>query len=88
MSMTREEKMGLIERVLGLKHKLKVHDSMKAPETHEELSGSTLSRWDLEDEIRAIESLLDQDRQENMNVKIQQIREDYLSGKPVTKKKK
>lgn len=86
--MTREEKMGLIQRMLGLKHKLKVHDSMKSPETHDELSMSLLARWELEDEMRAIEVLLDQVRQESLKAKIKQIQEDYLSGKPVKKKSK
>ncbi len=86
--MTREQKMGLIQRMLGLKHKIKVHDSMKAPETHAELSISTLSRWELEDELRAIEMLLEGDRQQALKIKIKQIEDDYLSGKPVVAKKK
>jgi hypothetical protein len=86
--MTREEKMELIQRMLGLRHKIKVHDSMKSPETHDELSSSLLSRWELEDEMKAIEILLEEDRQENMKAKIKQIQETYLSGKPSIKKKK
>lgn len=85
--MTREEKMELIQRMLGIKHKLKVHDSMKSPETHEELSVSLLSRWELEDELKAIESLLEQERAQNMKAKIKQIEEAYLSGKPMKQKK-
>jgi len=85
--MTREEKMELIQRMLGLKHKLKVHDSMKAPETHDEFSVSLLARWELEDELKAIETLLEQERQENLKTKIKQIQENYLSGKPIKKKK-
>jgi hypothetical protein len=84
--MTREEKMELILRMLGLKHKIKVHDSMKAPETHEELSVSLLARWELEDELRAIELLLEQSRGQNIKLKQQQLQEDYLSGKPKKKK--
>ena len=86
--MTREEKVDLIQRMLGLKHKLKVHDSMKSPETHEELSVSLLARWELEDEIKAIESLLDQERVANINLKIKQVEAEYLSGTPREKKKK
>jgi HD-like signal output (HDOD) protein len=86
--MTREEKMELIQRMLGLRHKIKVHDSMKSPETHAELSSSLLSRWELEDELRAIEMLLDEVRQENLTLKLKQIQEDYLSGKPKKPKKK
>lgn len=86
--MTREEKMELIQRMLGLKHKIKVHDSMKAPETHDELSASLLARWELEDEMKAIEMLLEKDRETNLQSKIKQIQETYLSGKPSVKKKK
>ena len=85
--MTREEKLELIQRFLGLKHKLTVLDSMKAPETHEELSVSLLSRWELEDEIRAIEVLLEEERSSNVKVKRTQVEAQYLSGNPVKKKK-
>ena len=86
--MTREEKAGLVLRMLGLKHKIKVHDSMKSPETHEELSTSLLSRWELEDELRAIEMLIEQDRHENVKAKQKQLEVDYLSGSTPVKKKK
>lgn len=86
--MTREEKLGLIERMLGLKHKLKVHDSMKAPDSHDELSMSLLSRWELEDELRAIELLLENERSGNVREKTKQLQEDYLSGTRPAKKKK
>lgn len=85
--MTRDEKIELIQRVLGLKHKLKVHDSMKSPETHEELSVSLLSRWELEDELKAIESLLEHERHLAVQVKIKQVETDYLSGHPKIKSK-
>ncbi|MBS1958403.1 MAG: hypothetical protein JST80_02935 [Bdellovibrionales bacterium] len=85
--MTREEKMELIQRMLGIKHKLKVHDSMQAPETHEEQSVSLLSRWELEDELKAIEILIDDERVSNIKAKQKQIEETYLSGKPLKKKK-
>ena len=86
--MTRDEKLELINRILGIKHKLKVHDSMKSPETHEELSVSLLSRWELEDEMRAIEALIEQDRVENVKEKTRQIQKTYLSGTLPSKKKK
>jgi hypothetical protein len=86
--MTRDEKLELINRVLGIKHKLKVHDSMKSPETHEELSVSLLSRWELEDEQRAIEALLEQDRVHNVKEKTIHIQKTYLSGTLPSKKKK
>ena len=87
-AMTREEKLELIQRVLGLRHKLKVLDSMKTPETHDDLSISLLSRWDLEDEIRAIEALLDEDRSANVRAKRSQVEAQYLSGSLPPKKKK
>ena len=86
--LTREEKIELIQRVLGIKHKLKVHDSMKSPETHEELSVSLSSRWELEDEMKAIEQILELDRCENVKLKSRQIETDYLSGTPRPEKKK
>ncbi len=85
--MNREEKLELIERMLGLQHKLKVHDSVKGSGNHEELAASHLARWELEDEISAIEKLLEGVRQENIQLKLKQIKEDYLSGAPMKKKK-
>jgi hypothetical protein len=78
--MTREEKLQLIERMLGLQHKLKVHDSVKNMNSHEEIAANNLARWELEDEINAIEKLLQEGRQENVKVKLKQIEEHYLSG--------
>ena len=78
--MTREEKLQLIERMLGLQHKLKVHDSVKNMNSHEEIAENNLARWELEDEINAIEKLLQEGRQENVKVKLKQIEEHYLSG--------
>ena len=86
--MTRDEKLDLIQRMLGLRHKLKVLDSMKAAETHEEHSVSLLSRWELEDEIKAIELLLEEERHLNVKVKRTQVETQYLSGNPPPKKKK
>ncbi len=75
-------KLDLIERMLGLRHKLKVHDSMKVPDTHEELASSLNARWEIEDEIHAIEELLAEDRAEI----IAERREQLLGG--IVKKKK
>ena len=86
--MSREEKMELIQRMLGLQHKLKVHDSVKSPSNHEEMAASQLSRWELEDEISAIERLLEEDRQDNIKVKLKQLEEKYLSGTLPPKKEK
>jgi len=65
----RTKKIELIQRSLGLRHKLKVHDSMKAPETHEELSLMLLSKWELEDELHAIEEILANMRRDNVKLK-------------------
>ena len=86
--MSREEKMELIQRMLGLQHKLKVHDSVKSPTTHEEWAASHLARWELEDEIAAIEKLLADDRQGNVKLKLKQLEESYLSGTLPVKKEK
>ncbi len=86
--MTREEKMQLIQRMLGLQHKLKVHDSVKNSDSHEELAASQLARWELEDEISAIQKILEASRSENIQVKLKQITQDYLSGSTPVKKNK
>lgn len=64
--MERFQKLELIQRTLGIRHKLKVHESMKAPETHEDLALSLLARWELEDELKAIEELLVENRLANV----------------------
>lgn len=71
--MERFQKLELIQRTLGIRHKLKVHESMKAPETHEDLALSLLARWELEDELKAIEELLTENRQANVSSKKQKI---------------
>lgn len=80
----KDRKIELIQRSLGLRHKLKVHESMKAPETHEELAVMLLAKWELEDELRAIEDVLNQSRNENVAIKRKLIE----GGKAVVKKKK
>ena len=64
--MDRVRKLELIQRSLGLRHKLKVHDSLPRPETHDELAVTNLSRWELEDELMAIEELLREARAKNV----------------------
>jgi HD-like signal output (HDOD) protein len=82
--MDRIRKLELLQRSLGIKHKLKVHESMKPPETHEELSALMLARWDLEDELRAIEDLLQAER----DGIVAGHRKHYGSAGVVKKKKK
>lgn len=67
--MDKNRKLELIQRSLGIRHKLKVHESMKLPDTHEELSLMLLSKWELEDELKAIEDLLAEARTSNVNRK-------------------
>ena len=67
--MEREKKLELMQRTLGIKHKLKVFDSMKPPETHEDLAVMMLGRWELEDELHAIEELLNEARAKNIKAK-------------------
>ncbi len=72
--------MELIKRMLGLRHKLKVHETMKAPETHDELSQNMVGKWDLEDQIRAIEELLNESRALSVKAHRTHIQEEYLTG--------
>jgi hypothetical protein len=67
--MDRIRKIELLQRSLGIRHKLKVHDSMKAPDTHEDLALMILAKWELEDELKAIEELLSDSRLENVSIK-------------------
>jgi hypothetical protein len=76
----RVEKLELIKRSLGIRHKLKVHESMKGIETHEELAVMLLAKWELEDELNAIEVLLAEARQTNVGLKKKMVERDYLSG--------
>ena len=79
--MDRLKKIALIQRSLGLRHKLKVHESLKAPDTHDELSLMMLAKWELEDELRAIEEILAAERARTVASKRSAIeREDVGPG--------
>ncbi|MCC7443045.1 MAG: hypothetical protein IT285_15535 [Bdellovibrionales bacterium] len=65
----RVKKLELIQRSLGLRHKLKVHESMQPPGNHDDLSYTLLAKWELEDELHAIEELLAELRRENVKRK-------------------
>ncbi len=71
--MDKVTKLDLIQRSLGLRHKLKVHESMKQPETHEDIAVMLLTKWEYEDELRAIEEMLAESRAQNAHAKRQQI---------------
>ena len=64
--MERFEKLELIKRSLGIRHKLKVLESMKGADNHDDLAISLLAKWELEDELRAIEELIAGSRAENV----------------------
>jgi hypothetical protein len=74
--MDKLQKLGLIQRSLGIRHKLKVHESMKSPDSHEDIALGLITRWELEDELRAIEELLTAERQRNVASKRQAIEKD------------
>ena len=83
--MEKERKLELIQRSLGIRHKLKVHDSMKLPDNHEEISVMMLSKWELEDELHAIEQILAEIRHDNVGVKRNHIEKENA---PLVKKSK
>lgn len=66
LEVKRELKLALMKRALGLKHKLKVHDSLPRPDTHDEIALASLARWELEDELVAIEEILREMRAESV----------------------
>jgi hypothetical protein len=76
--MERFQKLELIKRSLGLRHKLKVHESMKAPETHEDLALMLLSKWEFEDELKAIDDLILESRTKNVSYKRTMVEKEYL----------
>ncbi len=85
--MDKSKKLDLLKRSLGLKHKLKVHDSTKAPEGHEEVAKMLVAKWDFEDEIQAIEGLLQDARVESVKKKREQILKELAAGGTLSKNK-
>lgn len=86
--MDKLQKLELIQRSLGLRHKLKVHESMKQPDNHEEIALMLLTRWEFEDEVRAIEEILAADRQKNVTAKRSVLEKTELADARATKKAK
>ena len=84
--MDRVRKLELVERSLGISHKLKVHESTKQPETHDDLAIFLLAKWELEDELRAIEEILAEARGRNVVSKRKHIEGE--DGLPAGFKKK
>ena len=85
--MTKEFLRELLLRQLGLKHKLRVHDSVKPPETHEEIAANQLARWELEDEIHAIDAIVADARRNKVDEKRKLVDKDLSIGTLVKKKK-
>ncbi len=83
--MEKERKLELIQRSLGIRHKLKVHESMKAPDNHEEVSIMMLAKWELEDELHAIEQILAGIRYDNVAFKRNHMEKENA---PLVKKSK
>lgn len=86
--MDKMQKIELIERSLGLRHKLKVHESMDQAETHEDLAVMLLTKWELEDELRAIEEMLAEARREDVNAKRELLEREGVKGAKAARKKK
>ena len=86
--MDKTRRLELIQRSLGIRHKLKVHDSMKAPDTHEDLAIMTMTRWELEDELRAIEEILAGYRENNVSSKRKAILSEDASLPPEEREKR
>ncbi len=54
----RGKKQLLIERQLGLRHKLKVNEAGPTPQNHKEMASLAVANGELDDEIAAIEEFL------------------------------
>jgi HD-like signal output (HDOD) protein len=84
--MDKLRRLELMQRSLGLRHKLKVHESMKQPDNHEDIAIMLITKWEFEDEIRAIEEVLQEERHRNVQTKKnalvrETIEEEVLEGK-------
>jgi hypothetical protein len=90
--MDKLRKLELIQRSLGIRHKLKVHESMKSPETHEDMAVMMISKWELEDELKAIEEMLNAVREKNVaakkNAMLNESDEERIVRSEATAKKK
>lgn len=74
----RSRRLELIQRSLGLRHKLKVHESLDSPSSHEDMSIHLLAKWELENELRAVEELIAQFRHEDVEEKKRLIEQGIL----------
>jgi hypothetical protein len=76
----RSQKQSLIEKQLGLKHKLKVNESGPTPQNHKEMAQIMVANWELEDEISAIDEYLTRDRQAARQERLKQLERDFSAG--------
>lgn len=53
--------------MLALKHKLRVHESIKTSDSHDEIAAAMLAKWEFEDELQAIEEVLSKFRQDTVS---------------------
>lgn len=83
----KEDRVAMIQRTLGLRHKLKVHESMKLPDSHEDLAIMLMAKWEFEDELHAIEELLTDDRRINIQNKKAELIKSFKAGGHMPKKK-
>ncbi len=72
----RTKKAQLMERILGLKHKLRVNESGPTPQNHKEMAALAVANWDLEDEITVIEDYLGRTRTQNRKIKLASLIEE------------
>jgi len=86
--MDKLKKLELIQRSLGLRHKLKVHESMKQPDGHEDIAISLMSKWEFEDELHAIEEILLENRKKNIAAKRARIQKEEPLAPGEKRKKK
>ncbi len=75
--LSRASKQQLLERVLGLRHKLRVNESGHVPQNHHEMAALMVANWELEDEIKAIEEMINASRQENSRIKADELKKKY-----------
>lgn len=86
--MERDRKLELVQRSLGIRHKLRVHETMKAPDSHEEMAAILLARWELEDELRAIEEVIGDLRSKNVSLKRTKLLKESPDSAPTGERKK
>ncbi len=85
--MNRERKLELIQRSLGIRHKLKVHESLETPLSHEDMAVMLLAKWELENELHAVEDLIAGFRNQDVEEKKELIEKGILKPSKVQAKR-